>query len=317
MLPGNPYPISINRTVEDTAALLRRMLPSTIVLLVDLDRAVPLALADPGQIQQALFNLCTNARDAMPDGGTLQISTRTMTVTRSSGDSPLDSGSYVEIQVSDTGIGIPAEIMPRIFEPFFTTRPVGQGTGLGLAMVYGIVSHHRGRVDVESAPGRGSTFRVLLPAAAHARAEEPEVVVARAPETSLRGYSLLVVDDEPGVLDYASGVLESAGASVVRAANGDEALARLAESPTRFHAVLLDLTMPGTPARLVVEGMRRRVPGLPIVLTSGFASDTAARDGMPVLPFLQKPYPPARLVELMTQALMATSSEAAHPRERV
>ncbi len=308
MLPANPRTCSVNAIVEETASLMRRMLPAGIVLLVDLDPAAPWVRADPGQIQQALFNLCTNARDAMGEFGTLRLSTRRARAGAAGAED--EEEAAVEIEVSDTGTGIAPEILPRMFEPFFSTKPVGKGTGLGLAMVYGIVSQHGGRVDVESTPGRGSTFVVRLPAFRPADGRLPAEPAAESLPGDLRRRVVLVVDDEPAVLAYAESVLASAGCTVLRASDGDQALARLAEDPTYVELVLLDLTMPGTPVPLVVRGMRQLVPGLPIVLTSGFASDTGARAELPNLPFLPKPYRPAQLLRLLSQVLAGAPTAA-------
>jgi PAS domain S-box-containing protein len=301
MPPGNPRPTWVEATLEETSVLLRRLLPPSIVLLVDVDPTRPLIIADPGQLQQVLLNLCTNARDAMPNGGTLQITTRA--VYRSSGEPGLAAGDYLEIEVSDTGPGIRPEILPRIFEPFFSTKPVGQGTGLGLAIAYGIVTHHRGRIEVDSSPA-GTAFRVLLPAAQTRAADEhdPGIALAHGP-VKLDGRTILVADDEPGIVRYVAGVIESAGGVPILATDGDRALARLLEDPTGIEAVVMDLTMPGTPARLIVEGMRRVRPGLPIVVMSGFAADSQVLAEMPGVPFLPKPFTPRRLLQLIAHAL--------------
>ena len=303
MPPGNPRPTWVEATLEETGVLLRRLLPPSIVLLVEIDPTRLRIIADPGQLQQVLLNLCTNARDAMPNGGTLQITTRA--VDRTADEPGLAAGEYLEIEVSDTGAGIPPEVLPRIFEPFYSTKPVGQGTGLGLAIVYGIVTHHRGRIDVDSSPA-GTAFRVLLPAA-QAGAEEDRDDEPAFPETpvTLDGRTILVVDDEPGVARYVAGVVESAGGVPVVATDGDRALARLLESPGAIDAVVMDLTMPGTPVRLIVESMRRVRHGLPIVVMSGFAADAQVSAEMPGVPFLPKPFTPRRLLQVVARALPA------------
>ncbi len=301
MPPGNPRPTSIAAMIEETCILLRRLLPPGIVLLVEVDPSRPHIIADPGQLQQMLLNLCTNARDAMPGGGTLQLTTRA--VNRALPEPGLAAGEYLEIEVADTGVGIPPEVLPRIFEPFFSTKPVGQGTGLGLAIVYGIVTHHRGRIDVESTPRAGTTFRVLLPAAQTIVAEAESALPPSDEPISLEGRTILVVDDEPGVAGYVARVLESAGALPITAIDGDRALAKFVEDPARIDCVVMDLTMPGTPVRLIVEGMRRVRPGLPLILMSGFAADSQVLAEMPGVPFLPKPFTPRRLLQLIVRTM--------------
>jgi len=312
MLPANPRSIAPQPLIEESAALLQRMLPSHIVLLLELDSPEARVLADPVQIQQVLFNLCTNARDAMSGPGTLRIAARPIAATADSTDGPAPQNWY-EIEVSDTGSGIPPEVMPRIFEPFFSTKPVGQGTGLGLAMAYGIVAQHHGEIEIESEPDHGTTVRFRLPLAGSSDEPAPEEPGSADDGLRLAGRGVLVVDDEPGVRDYVASVLASTGCEVILASHGDEGLERLAEDPTRVHIVLMDLTMPGTPVRLVVKSMLQLVPQLSIVLTSGFASDASARDAMPTLPFLQKPYPPRRLIHLLSQVLAARADLASTP----
>jgi len=303
MPPGNPRPTSIAAMIEETCILLRRLLPPGIVLLVDVDPSRPRIIADPGQLQQVLLNLCTNARDAMESRGTLQLTTRA--VTRATSEPGLVAGEYLEIEVTDTGVGIAPEVLPRIFEPFFSTKPVGKGTGLGLAIVYGIVTHHRGRIDVESTPGAGTTFRVLLPAAQTIAAEPEPVVPPDDEPVSIEGRTILVVDDESGVAGYVARVLESAGSIPIIAVDGDRALAKFVENPARIDCVVMDLTMPGTPVRLIVEGMRRVRPGLPLILMSGFAADSQVLAEMPGVPFLPKPFTPRRLLQLIVRTMPA------------
>ncbi len=300
MLRGDPRAVDVNESVREAAALLRRALPATIELVLETADDLPRAQVDPTQLQQVLLNLCVNARDAMPEGGTLRITTRRTTLDAPRGtDVGAVPGEYVRIEVSDEGVGIPADVLPRIFEPFFTTKPVGAGTGLGLAMVYGIVSQHRGWVDVESTPGAGTTFRVHLPASsgqAVAREGDAEAM-PRAGEAPPR--TVLVVDDEAVVRDFAARILERVGWNVLRASDGREAMQAVAAHTGAIDAVLLDMTMPGPPLREVVEALRRALPGARLVLTSGYSLDLSGQHELAALPFLTKPYSPQQLLEAM------------------
>ncbi len=305
MLRCEPRPTAIPTAIEEAAALLRRMLPSTIRIEVASSAPLPPAMVDPTQLQQVLFNLCVNARDAMPDGGRIRFAARTREITAEQArDGGRSEGRYVEIEIADDGAGIAPEVLPRIFEPFFTTKPVGHGTGLGLSMVYGIVSQHRGWVDVESTPGAGATFRIALPAAEGATA-----ATAPAPRPGREPLSpattVLVVDDEPVVRRLARRTLEAGGHRVIEAENGDEALARVDAQADDIALVLLDLTMPGTPVRKILPQLLERHPSLKVVLSSGFSDVVSGGGEFAALPFLAKPYAPRELVEIVRATLEA------------
>jgi PAS domain S-box-containing protein len=317
-LTSYPRPVGLNATVEETVALLKRMLPATVRLSTELEPALWTALADPGQIQQVLMNLCVNARDAMPEGGALVLGTRNVALTpaEASLHPGGEAGEFVELRVSDTGSGITADTLPRIFEPFFTTKSVGSGTGLGLAMVYGIVSAHHGWVETESEAAHGATFRVLLPRALGAPAR-----VADERRQRPRGgrETVLVVDDEPAVRDMAARALATAGYQVVCARDGDEAL-RIYRARSIFgrgagaiEAVLLDLTMPGIGGRAVLAELHEMDPDARVILSSGFSSELPA--GTAPLPagqvdFLPKPYDSGPLLEIVRRSLDRAHSPA-------
>jgi len=299
-LASHPRTAAVNPLVEESTQLLRRVLPATIALEAQLAPDLPPALVDAVQIQQVLFNLCLNARDAMPEGGPLVITTRVTDVTDCSGrPAAARTGRFVEIAVRDAGSGIAPDVLPRIFEPFYTTKPVGEGTGLGLAMVYGIVSNHGGWIEVESPPGGGSCFRVLLPAAALAPEGEPprETSEARAG----RGELVLVVDDESIVREVAVRALAGAGYRTRTAANAEEALLRFREAPA-VDAVLLDVMMPGRGGLQVLSDLLAIDPRVRVVLTSGFSPNAATQDSG-AAGFLQKPYTPDALVRAVHAAI--------------
>jgi PAS domain S-box-containing protein len=299
MLRSDPRPTNVNGMLEETATLLRRVLPASIRIELVPAAGLLLAMVDPTQLQQILLNLCVNARDAMPEGGRLRLAAAAVHIADGAEHSmTATAGDFARIEVSDDGVGIEPDALERIFEPFYTTKPAGGGTGLGLSMVYGIVAQHRGWVDVESEPGRGATFRVHLPLATTSPASDQPATTSAHP-ANYDHRVVLVVDDEPVVRNLATALLERAGCKVIQAADGNEAVAQLTAHVAEVETVLLDLTMPGPPAREVVRQMRRVAPRARIVLTSGYAQEAAAVPEFAGLPFLQKPYLPARLYQLV------------------
>ncbi len=301
---SRPKPSSLNAIVEEAARLLRRALPVTVKLETALAPSLPPALVDAGQVQQALLDLCLNASDAMPGGGTVTVTT-----------GPPGSGrapeGFLELVVADEGAGIAPDVLPRIFEPFFTTKPQGRGTGLGLSLVYGIVSQHGGRIDVDSRPGAGTRFRLLLPAAP-AAAAPPALVPPPASVRPARRRAprlVLVVDDEPVVRAIAMRSLAGAGFHPLEAGGADEAEALLRADPAAIRVVLLDAMMPGRTGLELLPVLRDRRPGLPVVLTSGFSGAPAPLDD-PFTTFLPKPFSPKALVAAVQAALATEAARA-------
>ncbi|HEV8433623.1 MAG TPA: ATP-binding protein [Thermoanaerobaculia bacterium] len=266
--------VDVARLLGDLHALVAETFPRTIRFEVNVAPGLPPIAGDAGQLQQALLNLCINARDAMPDGGTLSIESR------------LD-GDRVMIAVSDEGVGLDEETRSRIFEPFFTTKDKSKGMGLGLAMVYGIVRSHGADIDVDSQLGSGTTFRLYFPVAAFpALAQESEVVPAAEPA---RGARLLLIEDEEGILAGLEMQLADAGYVVQTAQSGPEALANIRDVPA---VVLMDLGMPGMGAVELIDALRTLVPGLPIVAMTGYV-DPEVHDAVReagVTRILQKPF---------------------------
>jgi CheY-like chemotaxis protein len=241
---------------------------------VDFQRAPELAAvsADRGQIEQVLINLCINARDAMPDGGQIAIRMHTVScderfrLRRPWANAP----RYVALSVTDGGSGMEPEVRARAFEPFFTTKDAGAGTGLGLAVVYGIVQQHRGEIEIESTPGGGTSVHVYLPALEHAiKAFEraPEVIAPGGSET------LLVVEDEVMVQKLVVNVLKSAGYRVLAARDGKEALVLFEREMNRISLVLVDMIMPGMSGRELEQHMHALRPELAVLYTTGYAAD--------------------------------------------
>ena len=300
MLRSDARPVDVNHVVDEVATLLRRVLPATIHLHVEPGADLPRVHVDPTQLHQVLLNLCVNARDAMASGGRLHVRTDVVHVPgRGEPAAGTVPGDFVRVTVRDEGTGIAPDVLPRIFEPFFTTKPVGEGTGLGLSMVYGIVTEHQGWVDVDSTAGTGATFRVHLPALAKGKDNVVAGTGAGARTPVYGPRTVLVVDDEALVRDFATRLLERVGCRVLTAAHGAEALAQIAAHPGEIESVLLDLTMPGMPVREVVRQILRDAPGSHVVLTSGYSQDAGMLAEFAGLPFLPKPYRPDQMLSLV------------------
>ncbi|HEV7404634.1 MAG TPA: PAS domain S-box protein [Chthoniobacteraceae bacterium] len=245
-------------------------------------------IGDATQLQQVLLNFCVNARDAMPTGGTLTLHAENLQIDASfAAMSPgAKPGPYLLIAVSDTGEGIPPEIVQKIFDPFFTTKEVGKGTGLGLSTVLGIVKSHGGFVSVDSAPGQGAVFKVFLPA-------DPGAAEAEAPPETVapggHGELILVVDDESSIRTVAETVLQGRGYRVLLAADGPEALALFAQHSAEIAAVLTDLAMPFLDGPTLIRALRKMKPGLPVIVSTGQGEKARISD-LAVEVFLNKPY---------------------------
>ena len=286
-----PETLELNAAVLDGSALLQRLIGSHIEIGVELTPDPTWVRVDRAQLLQVLMNLAINSRDAMPGGGRLSIRTGRVEVT---GRDPVPApdatppGAYVLLTVGDTGTGIRPEHLPHIFEPFFTTKEQGQGTGLGLATVHGIVTQSQGRIGVDSRPGAGAEFTVLFPAVD--RPSGVETIPAGGPGVPAGPARLLVVDDEDAVRAVVTRMLEAAGYAVTQARDGREALESLARNG-RVDAVLTDVVMPRLGGRELVERLAAEYPDLPVIWMSGYPRDTAFGDGAPAgaHPFLQKP----------------------------
>ena len=288
--------LDLNAAVADSQSLLQRLIGSSIEMVVQLAPGPKWVQVDRAQLLQVLMNLAINARDAMPAGGELVVRTATRA---SAPEAGATDGPYAALMVSDSGSGISPEHLPHIFEPFFTTKETGEGTGLGLATVHGIVSHSRGHVWAESKPDKGTTFTVLLPLT-----QEPsrrDAAPARAIEQA-RPATVLVVDDEDIIRSLMKRTLEEAGYEVLLARNGREALDSLARHRGAVDLVLSDLVMPVMGGRELANRLAAEHPGLPVVWVSGHPKDMAPTDRGSGL-FLQKPLSPDVLVETVARAL--------------
>jgi PAS domain S-box-containing protein len=300
-----------NQLLGDLVKMVRPLIGEQIALRLELASSLGTVDADAGELEQALLNLCLNARDAMPGGGDLVLRTAEVLFTERCTEVPccLEPGSYVEFTVADTGCGISAETRTRIFEPFFTTKEVGKGTGLGLAMVYGVVQRHQGAIRVSSVPGRGSTFKIYLPVgrtAALAHPAEPPPVGPHGTET------ILVAEDEPIVRSLAVRILTAAGYTVLEAANGEEALQVFAAQNQVISLVLLDAIMPKISGDEACRQIHTADPAAKVVFCSGYDPETAASSFVVQkhLRLIQKPFQPETLLRVVREVL---DEEAACP----
>jgi signal transduction histidine kinase/CheY-like chemotaxis protein len=300
-----PRVVHLNDLAHDMERMLQRLIGEDVELALDLAPDLGDVHADPGQLQQVLLNLAVNARDAMPHGGRLRVETRNTTLSRelSIGALGASAGEYVTLTVTDTGTGMTPEIQAHLFEPFFTTKPTGQGTGLGLATVYGVVKQSGGDIHVQSAPGEGTQVRIYLP---RYRDESPAVV---APPTALspnRGTeTVLLVEDDPALRALAARILTRAGYRVLEAGSPEEALAHSDAHEGTVHLLLTDVVMPGLNGREVAERIHVSRPATRVLYMSGYTDDEIMRRGIVAAEtrFLQKPFSPEGLVRAVRDAL--------------
>ena len=296
-------PTNVHDLVENAVTLLRRSIHPSVHIVTRLNAENATVLADATLLDNAILNLLVNAGDAMPDGGELSVATTTYQVLEADAVSAqgLTAGTYILIEVLDTGIGIDSDVLPNIFDPFFTTKPIGKGTGLGLAAVSGTIKAHRGSINVESEPGCGSAFRILLPCS------DSEPVGIRADSSILlRGSGeILLVDDDPLVRRTAAATLRNLGYSVTTANDGMQAIELVDAAPNRFILVLLDLRMPNMSGEATFNELRRRKLPMPIVIWSGFGDeqDVVAMLQQGAAGFIQKPYRIAELSRVLHDAI--------------
>ncbi len=290
-----PTLLSVQDVVSDSLYLLNRLIGEKVTLVVEHGTDIGYVRADQQQFEQALMNLVVNARDAMPNGGVVTIATRVVEVGSEAPIQGIDvpTGAYVEIGVSDSGTGIDPQVVDRVFEPFFTTKPQGEGTGLGLPTVYGIVKQSGGFVFVENRPEGGACFRILLP---HTPADASVIAEAELPtkpeRPDLTGHgTVLLVEDEDPVRSFASRALRLRGYDVLEAASAEAALDILTGAETHIDVLVSDVVMPGMDGPTFAAKARRMRPGLRVVFISGYAEDSFRRNLVDHdFEFLPKPF---------------------------
>ncbi len=285
-------PVEINQLVTSMGELLQRSLNESIVLDMQLSGQLWTAEADPNQLESALLNLALNARDAMPDGGRLVVETRNRHLDNvfTAAYGTLTPGDYVELSVSDTGCGMPENVISRAFDPFFTTKPIGQGTGLGLSMIYGFARQSHGHVTLHSEVGKGTTVSLFLPRfVGEVTADVP--LDSTLPPFANAGETVLIVEDDPAVRVLVSQVLSELGYAFVEAADADSALP-IIESGQRIDLLISDVGLPGMNGRQLAEIGRQIRPDLKVLFITGYAEHAAVRGGFldPGMQLITKPF---------------------------
>jgi PAS domain S-box-containing protein len=301
---AQPLVLNLNDIVTDIEQLLHRTLGEHIELVTRLAADVHPVRADPGQLEQILVNLAVNARDAMPAGGVLTIDTANLLVDDDyAAHHPVKTGRYVRLQVSDTGSGIPREVLDRVFEPFFTTKPKGEGTGLGLATVYGILTQADGYAYINSEPGLGTTVTALLPATDHVQLPTPQPAAAIQPTGG--GETVLLVEDEQTIRDVTRRILERNGYHVLTAAGGAQALELADEQSLHIHLLITDVIMPHMLGKEVAEQLQAIRPSIRVLYMSGYAHPVLTSQGTldPSVTLVDKPFTEATLIEKVRHVL--------------
>jgi PAS domain S-box-containing protein len=298
-----PRVLDLNATITDTGRMLSRLIGENIQFALELDPSIGHVRVDPGQFDQVLMNLAVNARDAMPQGGALTIrSTHAELTAERAAALETSPGAHALVTVNDNGLGMSPAVMERIFEPFFTTKGLGTGTGLGLAMVFGIVRQSGGGIYVESEPGVGTTFSIVLPVVASGAARavgETSTDVVRGAET------ILLVEDDAGVRDLAEANLRSFGYEVLTAADGRDALSIVQSHRATIDLVVTDVVMPHMSGPELAAAVQAECPDIHLLFMSGYTDDAVVRQGLlkAEVSFLQKPYTPVDLARKVRDIL--------------
>jgi PAS domain S-box-containing protein len=299
-----PRTIDLNQVAVETLGLLENVIGSNVEIKASLAPDLSVIRADPVQIEQVLMNLCINARDAMPDGGSLIVETSNVSLDREfcALQPNARPGEYAVLSVSDTGTGMDRTTLDRLFEPFFTTKELGKGTGLGLATVYGIVSQHGGFLLVHSELGVGSTFRAYFPAST----EVPKAQAVHDYGSMERGSeTILIAEDHEPLRQVAQETLSGLGYDVILAVDGEEALRKFAENSRRIDLALLDVMLPKLSGTEVFARIREKKPELPVIFATGYSPDISQLDRVRQhgLPILQKPYSPHELARRVRESI--------------
>jgi PAS domain S-box-containing protein len=299
-----PKILDLNDMVMESSKLLRRLIGEDIVLAVIPDHSLARIKADPGQLEQVIMNLCVNARDAMPNGGRLTIETRHVKIDSKdrAGVTNLKEGHYARLSVTDTGQGMTEELMSKIFEPFFTTKGVGQGTGLGLAVVHGVVEQCGGSIQVQSKVGAGTTFKLYFPIVEESM-QGATTITQKVPSRGTE--TILLVEDESAVRTIARMALETQGYRVLEVERGNEALRIATEQTEPLHLMVTDVVMPEMGGRQLVGEMRKILPDLKVLYMSGYTDDRIVHQGImnATDSFLSKPFTPLELARKVRSIL--------------
>ncbi|HEV2488602.1 MAG TPA: response regulator [Candidatus Acidoferrales bacterium] len=307
-----PRIIESKEIVSSIGGLLKRLIGENIDFKVSVDPSAGCINADYGQIEQILVNLVTNARDAMPDGGRLEVEVANADLDEAYKDThpPVVPGSYVMIAVADTGKGMSRETQAQIFDPFFTTKEIGKGSGLGLATVYGIVKQSGGYIWVYSEPDKGSVFKIYLPRVKRAELQQAPVELDRSAQ--LGTEVILLAEDSEALREIAGEYLASLGYTVIEAASGTEALSKSSEFPGKIDLLLTDVVMPEMDGRKLADEIAQKRPGIKVLFSSGYTDDAIVRHGVlePGVYFIQKPYRPKALARKVREVLNNCSNQS-------
>jgi len=302
---GERIPLTPVRLIKELETIMKGSFPKNIELVINCDPKLPTVLGDVTQLHQVLLNLCVNARDAMPNGGTLTLEAGTQDVGVAHASSALDAkpGKYVTLSVRDTGVGIAPEIIDRIFDPFFTTKAPDKGTGLGLSTVLGIVKGHGGFLQVTSQPGQGAAFTAYLPA--NAAGSDLDHSFKKPPALRGAGETILLVDDEPGVREVGRAILQRLNFNPLIAIDGADAMIRAANHRTELNVIITDLHMPRMDGLAFIRSLRKMLPDIPVLVASGRMDDEAAEalKALGVTKWLHKPFTEAQLMEALAALL--------------
>jgi len=303
-----PVLLDLNAVVEGTQKILRHLIGEDIRIVLELANSLPAVKADTSQIEQTIMNLAVNARDAMPNGGHLFISTVRIALDESVAETIPEArvGSFVCLTVADTGVGMSREVLTHIFEPFYSTKGPGKGTGLGLSVVYGIVRQHQGWINAYSREGEGTTFKIYLPAVAGSVAQSGLAPVRPAPPKG-RGERILLVEDEAVVRNLALRLLSSAGYQVHTASSAAEGVSVFEKEDGRFDLLFSDVVLPGQNGIALADQLCARSPGLAVLLCSGYTDERSRSHTIAEknIRLLQKPYPAHELLTAVHAALVA------------
>ncbi|MFH1115538.1 MAG: response regulator [Pseudomonadota bacterium] len=300
-----PKPTNLNHQVEHAEKLLYKTIPKMIEIRSDLADDLKVVMVDPTQIEQILLNLAVNARDAMPEGGTLTFKTENsiLDVNYCRFQPDVQPGEYAALTISDTGQGMESEILDRIFEPFYSTKKAGEGTGLGLAMVFGIVKNHRGHITCHSEPGMGTTFKIYFPVVTEDKVK-PEVLTSGEFD-ALGTETILLVDDEDLIADLAKRILTKSGYRVLTASNGQEALQVYRKEQAVVSLVIVDMIMPVMGGKECLNELLRINPDVKVIVASGFTPDAETKEAIEVgaIGFVSKPFQVDEILKAVREAL--------------
>lgn len=310
-----PRPLEVASVMNETVEMIGRLIGEDISFDHRLEEGLGVIAVDPGHLQQVLMNLTVNAADAMPHGGRLSISWGRAELDR---DTPTEGGTlaagvYAVLEVEDTGVGMPEENLERIFEPFFTTKPPGEGTGLGLSTVFGIVQHWRGGISVTSVPDRGSTFRVYIPEAAAIEPAEESDLATETETTEPCTATILLVEDDKLFRELIHEILEARGYRVLGAADPQAARALCAEAPEAPDVLVSDMVMPKGNGEELAAELRSRYPELRVILMSGYSDESRASrelDDSAADAFLEKPFPVDDLLRTIRSVMRTAEADA-------